>query len=260
MMPCVAGLRRLATRRPLRGQFRVSQVSQESSCHPQSVQQQLCSLWAAQCPPALFTRSTANVIFALGTRIVLRRQLSAQSCTHTPDESSCWNCGEVYALVEGKANKPMFCGKCDSIQPPAEKADLFELFGIVHRFDVDTKDLERRYKKMMAQLHPDRFMQKSEEEQRYSSAHSSTLNDGYRTLKSPHSRAAYMLKLQGVDFENSQSQAGGANMEFMMEVMEASSAIQEAGRNQETLAAIRTSFYLPHLAQTEAAASSAFAM
>ena len=143
-------------------------------------------------------------------------------------------------------------------QPAVTGVNVFELFGIIEHFDLDSSDLEKRYKKLMSQLHPDRFMQKSAEEQLYSSAQSSAVNDGYRTLKSPHARAVYLLKLLGVDFESAKTDFGGSNMEFMMEVMETSSAIEHAGGDQQKLRAIRASFYLPHLSHTCAAASAAF--
>ena len=55
------------------------------------------------------------------------------------------------------------------MQPPAKGCNYFELLGVkTELFDLDTQQLEKRYKMLMAQLHPDRFMQKSQTEQQFS--------------------------------------------------------------------------------------------
>ena len=180
---------------------------------------------------------------------------AASPAQDNPAAVSCWSCGARFPTGSRVA---IFCGECGTIQPPGEGGTLFGLFGIAHEFDLNVEDLERRYKKLMTQLHPDRFMQKSGTEQQHSAAQSSAVNDGYNMLKQPHARAVYMLQLLGVDFDNSQSDFGGNNMQFMMEVMEASDEIEAAGDNQEKLREIWQSFYLPHLSETCAAASSAF--
>jgi len=174
---------------------------------------------------------------------------------HNNSVPSCWSCGE--AFTEG-VDVQIFCGKCSIIQPALKDGNLFELFGIEQHFDLESADLEKRYKKLMAQLHPDRFMMTSDEERLNSLSQSSAVNDGYTTLKSPHARAVYMLKLLGVDFESAKSDFGGNNMEFMMEVMETSTDIEESRTNQLKLRAIHTTFYLPHLSEISAAASAAF--
>ena len=127
--------------------------------------------------------------------------LTSVASKHTGDAGllSCWSCNAD--MSDGGLKTPMFCGKCGSIQPVVADANLFDVFGLEHRFDVDVKDLDKRYKVLMAQMHPDRWMQKSEQEQHYSSQHSSVVNDGYARLKAPHARAIYMLKLLGLDFE-----------------------------------------------------------
>eukprot|EP00802_Teleaulax_amphioxeia_P023649 Tamp_24259.p1 GENE.Tamp_24259~~Tamp_24259.p1 ORF type:complete len:296 (-),score=36.06 Tamp_24259:111-890(-) len=171
--------------------------------------------------------------------------------------STCWNCNEAFAGDCG-SRTPMFCGKCGSIQPADMDGDLFHLFGMTRQFDLEPSVLEARYKQLMVQLHPDKFMQKNDEEQAYSSAQSSIVNDGYSTLKYPHARAVYMLKFFGIDLDESPSDFGGNNIDFMMEVMEASSEIEDAGADQDKLRRIRESFYLPHLSEACAAATAAF--
>ena len=60
-------------------------------------------------------------------------------------------------------------------------------------FDVDTTQLEQRYKGAQRELHPDKFGQRSSQEQQYSADHSAQVNLAYNTLRSPLSRAVYMV-------------------------------------------------------------------
>jgi molecular chaperone HscB len=207
--------------------------------------------WAGRTVAPLCGRTCTRVGSALP-----RAQLSVAAAQER-QAGACWSCGAPFPA--GSSRVPIFCGACGIIQPAEEGGTLFELFGIAHEFDIDVQDLELRYKKLMTQLHPDRFMQKGNAEQHHSAVQSSAVNDGFNILKHPHSRAVYMLKLLGVDFDQSQSDFGGSNMQFMVEVMEASDEIEAAGSDQQKLQEIWKSFYLPHLSQICAAASAAFA-
>ena len=53
--------------------------------------------------------------------------------------------------------------------------------------------LEQRYKGAQRELHPDKFGQRSSQEQQYSADHSAQVNMAYNTLRSPLSRAVYMV-------------------------------------------------------------------
>jgi DnaJ-domain-containing protein 1 len=61
-------------------------------------------------------------------------------------------------------------------------------------------------------------------------AQCSTVNVAYSTLRCPFRRAKYMLRRMGVDFEDGTS---NTDPEFMMEVLEASSKIEDASRDRE---------------------------
>jgi len=141
---------------------------------------------------------------------------------------------------------------------PIDKGtNFFELMGIENEtFEIDTAALDVSYKKMMAQMHPDKFMQKSETEQVLSASQCSEVNAAYTTLRCPHKRAVYMLRRLGMDFEDMTS---ATDPEFMMEVMEASTDIQDAEGNQDAIKKIRNEFYLPQMESNCAAAAEAFA-
>jgi molecular chaperone HscB len=98
-------------------------------------------------------------------------------------------------------------------QNPAESGgqispglNYFEMFGLPRKLTIDTSALERDFYKLSRRLHPDLYARKSAEEQVWSLRQSSLLNDAYRTLKDPVARTAYLLKLEGVRFEDENSE------------------------------------------------------
>lgn len=61
------------------------------------------------------------------------------------------------------------------------------------RYDVDVRGLERNYWDLQKNLHPDRYGQKSRQEQDLSKMNSTYLNVAYKTLKDPTLRAKYLV-------------------------------------------------------------------
>lgn len=60
-------------------------------------------------------------------------------------------------------------------------------------FDLDPTALEKRYKLLQWQLHPDKSVSKTRQEQEYSAEQASLINQAYGVLRSPLSRANYMV-------------------------------------------------------------------
>ncbi|KXZ55931.1 hypothetical protein GPECTOR_2g1482 [Gonium pectorale] len=60
-------------------------------------------------------------------------------------------------------------------------------------FDIDPALLERRYKALQWRLHPDKMGHKPPEERQFSAHHASLVNLAYSILKSPLSRANYLV-------------------------------------------------------------------
>jgi molecular chaperone HscB len=77
----------------------------------------------------------------------------------------------------------------------------FEFFDLPRKLTLDVAALEKQFYTMSRRLHPDRFASKPLAEQETALAHSSLLNDAYRTLKDPILRTQYLLKLEGVELE-----------------------------------------------------------
>ncbi len=72
--------------------------------------------------------------------------------------------------------------------------DPFEILGLGKQFPLDLKVLEKSYFEAQKRTHPDRFIGASSEIRNQALQQSSEVNQAYTTLKSPLSRAAYLLK------------------------------------------------------------------
>ena len=132
----------------------------------------------------------------------------------------CWSCkGPVSTQV-------LFCHTCGAIQPPGQ-ADHFRRLGLEPDFDVDIDLAEKRYLGFQRAVHPDRFASKPPKERALAEAQSVSLNDAYETLKDPLRRAAYLLRLKGVDASVDKDETM-RDPELLMEAMEAREALMEA--------------------------------
>ncbi len=73
----------------------------------------------------------------------------------------------------------------------------FALFDLQPSFRLDLDQLAVRYRELARAVHPDRFADASEREQRLALEQSASLNQAYSTLKSAPQRARYLLTLRG---------------------------------------------------------------
>jgi molecular chaperone HscB len=103
----------------------------------------------------------------------------------------CGNCGAGAPLDEH------FCPQCSRILALGRHGDYFTFFGLPRRLGIDARDLERRFRQLSRQFHPDFFHNASSSERLASLERSSYLNDAYRVLRSAPSRIDYLLSLEG---------------------------------------------------------------
>ena len=102
----------------------------------------------------------------------------------------------------------------------------FELFGLAPAYALDLVQLDRAYRDIQANIHPDRFAHAGDAERRASMQMTTQVNDAYRTLKSPLQRARYLLELNGVDAGLETNTA--MPPEFLMEQMELRENLEDA--------------------------------
>ncbi len=111
----------------------------------------------------------------------------------------------------------------------------FELFRLPVAYALDPVMLERAYREVQREVHPDRYAQASEAEQRLAAQWATQVNEAYSVLKSPIGRARYYLKLNGIDTQEETNTA--MPRAFLMQQMEWREAVAEAkaGHNVPTL-------------------------
>jgi molecular chaperone HscB len=73
----------------------------------------------------------------------------------------------------------------------------FMLFGLPERFAIDRADLDARWRRLQASTHPDRFASEGAAAQRLAMQWSVRINQAYRRLSEPLTRAAYLCELRG---------------------------------------------------------------
>lgn len=75
--------------------------------------------------------------------------------------------------------------------------DHFALFGLPARFALDEAELEQAYRRVQAQVHPDRYAAAGAAERRVAMQWATRANEAFRTLRSPITRAAYLCEQHG---------------------------------------------------------------
>lgn len=106
------------------------------------------------------------------------------------------------------------------------QTDYFVLLDMEHRFDINQAALEKNYFALQQQLHPDRFVNRLEQERTEALQQSMTVNDAYRTLKDPFKRGEYLLSLQGMRVKEGQGSVK-PSQETLMAMMELRERLEE---------------------------------
>lgn len=153
-----------------------------------------------------------------------------QTMEQVSTPAKCWSCGQ-----QGEDGQP-FCVSCGKVQPPRQN-NYFDMFNLPPRLDLDLAALEKQFYRYSRKLHPDVYARASAQEQEWSLAQASLLNDAYRTLKHPSDRTRYLLQLQGVQFEDPR---GKENLnpskvpaDLLEEVFELNMQLEELRQNQK---------------------------
>lgn len=97
----------------------------------------------------------------------------------------------------------------------------YEALGLEPRLMLDESDLKKRFYERSRQWHPDRFSQASAAEQQTALEQTALLNDAFRTLRNPVSRAEYFLEQRSI------APTKGAPPELLEEVFELNIALEE---------------------------------
>lgn len=104
--------------------------------------------------------------------------------------------------------------------------NYFAFFGLPSQFEVDSALLDRNYRTIQTEVHPDKFVTASPAERLQSMQTATLANEAYQTLKQPTARARYLLQLKGIETLEDSNTA--MPTDFLMTQMEWREAIEEA--------------------------------
>ena len=109
----------------------------------------------------------------------------------------------------------------------------FELFGLPQQFAQNATALDAAWKRLQAQVHPDKFSAEPATSQRLAMQWSVRLNEAYQRLKKPISRAAYLCELAGAPIQAHHNTA--MPTDFLMQQMQWREALADAGQDADAL-------------------------
>jgi molecular chaperone HscB len=105
-------------------------------------------------------------------------------------------------------------------------SDDFELFGLPRRFALDPLQLDARWRALQAEVHPDRFASEGAASQRVAMQWAVRVNEAYRRLKDPLTRAAYLCELAGAAVDTGDNNAMPRS--FLLQQMQWREALADA--------------------------------
>jgi molecular chaperone HscB len=107
-----------------------------------------------------------------------------------------------------------------------EKLNHFEKFNLKTQFQINLEQLEEQYLSLQKKFHPD-----SAKNQTDAQINSALINQSYKILKKPLSRAIYLLKLQNINVEDEECSVK-PSMEVLTFVMNLREEILENPQNK----------------------------
>jgi molecular chaperone HscB len=124
---------------------------------------------------------------------------------------------------------------------PAKAVDYFAIFGLPRKLRIEMNGLEQKFLQLSWKLHPDNFVNASQEERERSLKRSSELNDAYRVLRDPVVRVEYLLSLEGERKEGEKKQQAPPELlEEVFELNESLDELREAKALGSDLAALKS--------------------
>lgn len=140
----------------------------------------------------------------------------------------CRNCGAGAPVDEH------FCPQCSRILALGRHGDFFAFLGLPRRLVIDQAQLERRFRDLSRQFHPDYFYNASPTERLASLERSSYLNDAYRALRNPISRIEHLLAIEGLPPAKSEEGTAKVPPSLLEEVFELNEQLDEIRESRES--------------------------
>ncbi len=106
--------------------------------------------------------------------------------------------------------------------------NYFDLLSLSIDFAIDKLILEKNYQDLIIQHHPDKFANKSSQDQTLAQQNTSLLNTAYQTLKNDLKRANYLLELAGINaFDEKDTQMDASFLMAQIEFREALEVLEQ---------------------------------
>jgi molecular chaperone HscB len=105
-------------------------------------------------------------------------------------------------------------------------SDDFTVFDLPRRFALDAGELAARRRKLLAEVHPDRFAAGGAASQRLAMQWTVRVNEAHERLRDPLRRAAYLCELNGVPIDAEKNTA--MPPDFLMRQMAWREALDDA--------------------------------
>ena len=127
-----------------------------------------------------------------------------------------------------------FCPQCSRILSLGRHGDYFSFLGLPRRLVIDQTHLERRFRDLSRQFHPDYFYNAVPAERLASLERSSYLNDAYRVLRNPISRIEHLLAIEGLPPAKSEDGTAKVPPGLLEEVFELNEQLDEIRESRES--------------------------
>lgn len=114
--------------------------------------------------------------------------------------------------------------------------DYFSLFDLPEGFALNLDALDQAYRRVQAQVHPDRFADRSEAERRVAMQWATLANEAYRGLRNPVARARYLLARRGAPLDDTST---AMPADFLMEQITWREALDDGRDDVVALQALR---------------------
>lgn len=131
--------------------------------------------------------------------------------------------------------------------------DPFATLGVPRRFTLPAAELEQRHRDLSRAVHPDRHAADAPAVRRAALERAVSVNDAFRALRDPLSRAESLLALHGLAL----TEGDRAPPALLMDVMELREALDEARGRPERVAPLRAAV-ARRVADAERALAEAF--
>ena len=140
--------------------------------------------------------------------------------------ADCWDCG-------AERERDAFCPSCNKVQPVIVNTSFFATLGLSPQMGLDRKALDKAYRDLSRKVHPDRFGQTSRLERKLALEQTTHVNDAYRTLKKPRTRAEYLMGLNGHKTGAEDDRIDDPM--FLMEMLELREALDDGSADRDVL-------------------------